>query len=61
MNIKPPPPDPELERQKAAARADKISSIQDQVGALTDQLIRSFGSRSALMGSSVAKPPILGF
>lgn len=53
--------DPELEREKAAAKRDKIDSIRDQVSYLTEQLIRSYGAKTALGGTGGAsKPPILG-
>lgn len=62
---KPAPVDPELEREKAASRADKISSIRDDVSSFTDQLIRQFGAKLALgkttgPGATGKLPPILG-
>ena len=53
-------PDPELEREKAAAREEKINAIRDRVSALTDQLVRVYGARSALFGSGT-RPPLTGF
>lgn len=55
-------PDPELERQQAAARQDKISAIQDSVSGATDALVRLYGSKSAMAGTSGSmKAPILGW
>jgi hypothetical protein len=54
------PRDPELEREKAAARQDKIDAIREQSASLTDRLMRLFGARSSLFGGS-SKPPIIGF
>lgn len=62
-----PPPDPELEREKAAARKDKIDAIRDQVSYLTEQLVKSYGSKAALTGGGgssgggMTRPPILSF
>ena len=55
-----PPRDLELEREKAAARQDKVDSIREQSATLTDQLMRLFGARASLFGGS-SKPPIIGF
>lgn len=42
--------DPELERQKQAAATEKVNAIQSRVSTETDQLLRYFGSRQALLG-----------
>jgi len=51
-----PKPDPEVKRQRQAARADKQESIQDRVSSLTDALVRQFGARNALAGTSLGSP-----
>lgn len=45
-------PDAELERQKQAANTEKVNAIQSRVSTETDQLLRYFGSRQALLGRS---------
>lgn len=44
--------DPELLRQQAAARIEKVNAIQDRLGTETDQALRYYGSRRALSGAS---------
>lgn len=58
---RPPKPqlDPALLREQQAARSDKQSAIQSRVSSVTEQLIRIFGSRSALSGAKT-RAPILG-
>ncbi|MDQ0132657.1 hypothetical protein J2T08_000558 [Neorhizobium galegae] len=54
MKVKTPKlePDPELERQKAAAAQEKVNTIQDRLSTETDQALRYFGTRRALAGTS---------
>ena len=42
--------DPELERQKLAAQAEKVNAIQGRLSTETDAALRYFGSRQALIG-----------
>lgn len=42
--------DPELKRQQEAARAEKVSAIQDRLSTQTDQNLRYYGNRRALSG-----------
>lgn len=53
-------PDPELEAATAAAKRDKLQSIQDSVSADTDRLARLYGTRNAMAGSKMGAP-ILGY
>lgn len=50
MKPKEPKEDPELKRQQQAARQEKINTIQDRLGTETDQALRYFGARRALLG-----------
>ncbi|EHK77698.1 hypothetical protein SM0020_12260 [Sinorhizobium meliloti CCNWSX0020] len=52
MKVEKPKPDPELQRQQAAAQQEKINAIQDRLGTETDQALRYFGARSALSGAT---------
>jgi hypothetical protein len=51
-----PKPDPLLQQQEQAAKQDKINTIQDQVAALTDNLVRIYGAKVALGGSGPTVP-----
>jgi hypothetical protein len=53
-------PDPELEAQKAASKQQKLDSIREGVTRDTEELIRQFGSRTALAGGTM-KAPVLGY
>jgi hypothetical protein len=52
MKVKSPPPDPELERQKAAAAQEKVNTIQERLTGDTDASLRRYGARAALAGAS---------
>ncbi len=52
MKVKSPPPDPELERQKAAAAQEKVNTIQERLTGDTDASLRRYGARAALAGTS---------
>lgn len=58
MKVKGPKPDPELQRQQAAAQQEKINAIQDRLGTETDQALRYFGARRALSGASGSTSPL---
>lgn len=50
--------DPELERQKAAAKTEKVQAIQSRLSSDTDMQLRYYGSRRAVSGtgsSSIVK------
>lgn len=49
------PEDPELKRQQAAARIEKINTIQDRLSTETDQTLRYYGNRRALSGVGSTK------
>lgn len=44
--------DPELKRQQLAASTEKVRTIQDRLGAETDQALRYYSSRRALVGGT---------
>lgn len=52
MKVKSPPPDLELERQKAAAAQEKVNTIQERLTGDTDASLRRYGARAALAGAS---------
>lgn len=52
--------DPQLEAERVAAKNEKVEAIRSRVSSLTDQLVRTYGARQALLGGST-RPPILGF
>lgn len=52
MKVKQPAPDPELERQKAAAAQEKVNTIQERLTGDTDASLRRYGARAALAGTS---------
>lgn len=54
-------PDPELQRQQAAAAQEKVNSIQSRLSTETDQSLRYFGARRALSGASGGSPLISMF
>lgn len=54
MKQKTPPPDPELQRQQAAAAQEKINTIQDRLSTTTDQALRYYGARRSLSGASTS-------
>jgi hypothetical protein len=58
---KEPAPDPELQRQQAAAAQEKINTIQDRLSTQTDQALRYFGSRNAMAGTSMSSPLVSMF
>jgi hypothetical protein len=56
---KEPAPDPELQRQQAAAAQEKINTIQDRLSTQTDQSLRYFGARRAVSGVSSSSSPLV--
>ena len=57
MKVKQPGPDPELERQKAAAAQEKVNTIQERLTGDTDSSLRRYGARAALAGTSSPSSP----
>lgn len=55
-----PEPDPLLQAQAAAAKADRIDAVQQSTSQASDQLARLFGTRSRMAGSGM-KVPTLGY
>lgn len=53
-------PDPLLQAQAAAAKADRIDAVQQSTSDASDQLARLFGSRARMSGSGM-KVPTLGY
>lgn len=50
-----------IAREEAIARTNKQTSIRDRVASQTQQLVRQYGARRALMGGGFNRPPIYGF
>lgn len=60
MKMGTPRQDPQLRQEQERAQAERVRTVQDQLGSETDRLFRMFGARGALSGTSVKAPSLMG-
>ncbi|MFG1247274.1 hypothetical protein [Xanthobacter flavus] len=60
MKVDQPKEDPELIAARQRAEADRVRTVQDQLGGETDRVFRMFGARTALSGASLSAPRLMG-